>query len=665
MNNEDGKVIITIGLDSKRFDAQIEQAEDELAKLEKSYTDTANMPVFAGQQEDLRNLRLQIEKTINKLIELKNAKDRAEEDEEEPEKKINLLDSLTKGVKRLAFGILGIRSAYTLIRKATNAYLSADEHTTKQMEANWTALGTFMETIITTVSTLMKKLVTSVLYFASVLTGVNYIEKANTAILKKQTKATQGLTKANDKLKASFDEIETLGNKDVGGVDTGIDTSVLFDIKDIGEGTRGTIERIAIALKPVYEIVKQIIDYCAKNPNMILVALGGVALLKTIASIIGIGGAGATAGTGLAGIASLLAYLAGIGVIAIEISVIYNTVKEAREAEKLAKEEAENWKNSLFGLYETIDAITESGKANEKQVEQQTKMIQDHLEKTYADTEAIEENRKKMNLWDMIISAVTGDWDRETEKIIENYEVAKRSIETYEKLYESGKMTDQQKKEYIETLKKYKEYLEKATYEDNTHASELRAKKGVYEDAQKELQKTNERLKEYNKETTTSTEKTSKSTINTKEYAKSIEEADKKLKEMKGQVNDYNKALDNVKKSVTTKFNMDTTGAKNSINTLFDKLKNGLLTAFGITFPTIKLAKGGIINQPNRGVAIGGEGGPEGVIPLTDSQQMSILGEAIGKYVTINATIPVYAYSRQVDRKVERIRAEDNFAGNK
>ena len=79
------------------------------------------------------------------------------------------------------------------------------------------------------------------------------------------------------------------------------------------------------------------------------------------------------------------------------------------------------------------------------------------------------------------------------------------------------------------------------------------------------------------------------------------------------------------------------------------------------------LAKGGIINQPGRGVPIakGGENGPEGVIPLTDSQQMALLGEAIGKYVTINATIPVYAYNRMVDRKIERIRAEDNFAVNR
>ena len=50
-----------------------------------------------------------------------------------------------------------------------------------------------------------------------------------------------------------------------------------------------------------------------------------------------------------------------------------------------------------------------------------------------------------------------------------------------------------------------------------------------------------------------------------------------------------------------------------------------------LTFP--RIGKGGIINLPNRGVNIGGticgELGAEGVIPLTDSQQMALLGEAI------------------------------------
>ena len=82
-----------------------------------------------------------------------------------------------------------------------------------------------------------------------------------------------------------------------------------------------------------------------------------------------------------------------------------------------------------------------------------------------------------------------------------------------------------------------------------------------------------------------------------------------------------------------------------------------------------RLAKGGIINMPGRGVpvgnAIGGEKAPEGVIPLTDSQQMALLGEAIGKYININATVPVYVGNRMVAREIKRINAEDNFAYNR
>lgn len=86
------------------------------------------------------------------------------------------------------------------------------------------------------------------------------------------------------------------------------------------------------------------------------------------------------------------------------------------------------------------------------------------------------------------------------------------------------------------------------------------------------------------------------------------------------------------------------------------------------TFSLPRLAKGGIVNMPSRGVPIGGaiagERGQEGVIPLTDSQQMALLGEAIGRYITINATIPVYAYNRQVAREIRRIEANQSFATN-
>lgn len=82
-----------------------------------------------------------------------------------------------------------------------------------------------------------------------------------------------------------------------------------------------------------------------------------------------------------------------------------------------------------------------------------------------------------------------------------------------------------------------------------------------------------------------------------------------------------------------------------------------------------RLAKGGIINQPGRGVMVGsaiaGESGREGVIPLTDSQQMALLGEAIGKYITVNANITNTMNGRVISRELKIIQNEDDFAYNR
>lgn len=103
----------------------------------------------------------------------------------------------------------------------------------------------------------------------------------------------------------------------------------------------------------------------------------------------------------------------------------------------------------------------------------------------------------------------------------------------------------------------------------------------------------------------------------------------------------------------------------------------GKITGKKWTMNTIKipriprLAKGGIINQPGRGVpigygqAIGAERGQEGVLPLTDSQQMALLGEAIGKYVRIDNVIDVNMDSRRINRILQNSSDRVNFASNK
>lgn len=108
-----------------------------------------------------------------------------------------------------------------------------------------------------------------------------------------------------------------------------------------------------------------------------------------------------------------------------------------------------------------------------------------------------------------------------------------------------------------------------------------------------------------------------------------------------------------------------------SINNLIDVINAvpGINLGYLSTFSLPRLAKGGIINQPGRGVslgsAIGGERGQEGVIPLTDSQQMEILGEAIGRYITINANITNNMNGRTISRELQKIQNRDNFLYNR
>ena len=91
---------------------------------------------------------------------------------------------------------------------------------------------------------------------------------------------------------------------------------------------------------------------------------------------------------------------------------------------------------------------------------------------------------------------------------------------------------------------------------------------------------------------------------------------------------------------------------------------------FGFNIPQIpRLAVGGIVNMPGRGVPVGnaiaGESGREGVIPLTDSQAMETLGATIGKYININLTNITKLDNRQIAKEQKKINAQNDFAFNR
>lgn len=87
-----------------------------------------------------------------------------------------------------------------------------------------------------------------------------------------------------------------------------------------------------------------------------------------------------------------------------------------------------------------------------------------------------------------------------------------------------------------------------------------------------------------------------------------------------------------------------------------------------INYP--RLASGGIINRPGRGVmlanggAIGGERGREAVIPLTDSGQMELLGQAIARNIVVNLTNEVRLDGKQLSRYISRVMQDTEFTSN-
>lgn len=113
------------------------------------------------------------------------------------------------------------------------------------------------------------------------------------------------------------------------------------------------------------------------------------------------------------------------------------------------------------------------------------------------------------------------------------------------------------------------------------------------------------------------------------------------------------------------------------INYALDKIRN--ISLFGatpfdfistISIPEIpNLAVGGIVNMPGTGIPLGGanvgEAGAEGVIPLTDSQAMQALGEAIGRYIVLNIDITNTMNGRVLNRELQKIQNNNDFASNR
>lgn len=599
-------------------------------------------------EESRLKLRSDLQKTKNQIISLQQQADKGINFNSK--KDSNNLEDMAKSAKRFALSLISIRGAYALLSKASQSYMATDEKTTKQMEANWIGLGTILKSAIDLIVNLFKKAVTSILYFMSVLTGVNYIDKANTAILKKQTEATNNLTKANDKLTASFDEMSILNSPNSTSNNSGVDTDALFSLNDIGDDTRKTIEKIAEALQPVYDILKDIIKWASKNPEAVLGILGGAGLLTMLGKVIGIAGTSTVVGTGLAGILGALLAIASVWVITIEIKRIVEANNELQETLDNLDEMSgsildnnEKINNFYRDFIKNNDNSADSINAMNDRLLNQIDTLSEH-------NNNIETAIDDLGLYEKMIWNATGATTENGLVMADNTTQIFRNIASLIEAEKQGKLTKEQSERLTEQL----QHLTTETDLATLSTEQLSAK---YQITTGEAQMMKDQIKLVGDEHVNYMDKTYGATKETEDLTTAIK-------------NIPNKKSVEIEVETEKATKKTSSWWKDIVNNALVLPINSIASSLGIKVKLPKLAVGGIVNNPGRGVPIGanaitGEAGAEGVIPLTDSQAMEELGQTIGRYININLTNITQLNNRQIAREQKKINAQNDFAMNK
>ena len=151
-----------------------------------------------------------------------------------------LNDAVKKGIKKIskmALAVLGIRGAYSLVRRAVNACLQSNEELNNKMTAIWNALGTIMEPVVTAMMDAIYKILAYINYFVKAITGIDFVANANAKAIAKQASATDKLTKSTkeaNKALASFDEMNVLQDK-TATTTSAIDSVPTLDLPELSD----------------------------------------------------------------------------------------------------------------------------------------------------------------------------------------------------------------------------------------------------------------------------------------------------------------------------------------------------------------------------------------------------------------------------------------------
>lgn len=618
----DGKVVIGTELDTKSFEAQIKQVERELELLEKS-ADESNIPEqFRRSKEEAIQLQAEIEKTRNKLKDLKDKQEKIDFQEAEGgTKKVNNgLTNVVKKVGRWALAVFGVRSAYSAIRSAMGIISQYDDKLASNIDYIKYALAYTLKPVVEWLINALVKILQYVNYIYKSWTGKNLFKTADA--FKQAQKNAKGLNKELDKSTASFDEMNVLSSqKDTNkGISSpGIDLTKMPD-GDIPKWVEG-IKNFGLWVKKNWKTI-----------IAILLGIGAVILLfelfskttkKMTPSII----EGANAFLKFAGIALIL------GAFALVLHEVANLIdKFAKSGLKLT---------DVIGLMATV------------------------LGTVIGLMASVALLGPAMTAGLIPFLAVIGG-------VSVLLGVMALTLPTI--LNAVGKFIQQTAPSLNKTLATIGTLIQNIIFALGTTLPPIINSVGnlyskVFNGISKIINTVGIIIINIMRETSRLVSSVLSTLL-------------RFINRLGPAINNF---VDGAIRAVTKLINFVVSGIEYLINLVIVNPINNLIKTInkilGVKIELMRkanvprfrprLARGGIINQPGRGVpvgygqAVGGERGQEGVLPLTDSQQMELLGQSIGKYVSINLTNITKLDNRQIAKEQRKINAQNDFAFNR
>lgn len=612
----DGKLIIETELGTKSFDAQYNELERKLKVQQKRLAkllspDLSGTKSISISPKKISETQAKIEMLSNKMLDLRlKVKNAGDETDEMSQKTGFNFKKMGNTVKRYALSLIGLRTTYALVSRASSAYLSQDTELAEKLKSVWVGLGSFLAPALEFISNSLLKALGYLNVFIKALTGIDFLARANAKALKAQAGAQKELNNQT----YDFDVIRKQQDNSSSGGGGGISGGDLFQIPELDEKVVKKLQDLAKWLKENEKLVKAL-------GTALLIAFGASTIGKLIKNIGGLNGE--------------LGLLASIGIIAIGVELLYTAltgrelisdlktiIEGFKELESQTKKNAEAEKGHSERLSETNKRILDLIE-NEKMSDEQKQIATQHLKNQ---TDAIENQIK--NIEQQLIK--TKDMKNQEEELSKELE---DNIAVYEALYQQNLLNNEETEDYMNAIAN----LIGVNVELGKDTTDLKKK---YYDLAKQ---------------------TSENKGETYNFVKAQQELGDKLRDMTRKP--WNIIIDTTADTVTGKLGILSSKLRDLTNQHYQLA----IDAVGNVMNNSGLrhyAVGGIVTQPTRAL-IGEAGYPEAVVPMTQDYLSTLAGE-IARYGNGGGNQPINIYfdGRLIQRQTASRTNQRNFITN-